>query len=182
MELIHGGVILRTWTVADAGALARIADNPRIAENLRDSFPSPYYLKDARKWIRSIIRTDPPCNFAILYEGEVAGNIGLLPKDNIYRKNIEIGYFIEERLWGRGLASAAVAAVTGYAFRYFDVLRIYAETFSDNAGSRKALENAGFRLEAVLHKAILKNNVVRDACIYSVLREDYEDPGVRINA
>jgi RimJ/RimL family protein N-acetyltransferase len=110
----------------------------------------------------------------------VAGNIGLLTKENIYRKNIEIGYFVEEKLWGRGLASRAIMAITFYAFSRFDVVRVYAEVFAENAGSRRALEKAGFRQEAILRNAIIKNQVIRDACIYSVLREDYHVKDVRI--
>jgi len=72
------------------------------------------------------------------------------------------------------IATKAIKAATSYAFRDFDIVRIYAEPFSDNAGSRKALEKAGFKLEATLKRNVIKNGIIKDSCIYSVLREDFK--------
>lgn len=175
MEIIFEGLILRPWSLDDAGQLAEIANNKNIADNVRDQFPFPYSLKDARKWLRTILPPDdPPKNFAVVYDGIIAGNIGILTKDNIYRKNIEIGYFISHEYRGRGIASRAIRAVTSFAFSNFDVIRVYAETFSDNKGSRRALEKAGFGLEATFKRNIIKNGIIKDSCIYSVLKEDFK--------
>ena len=97
----------------------------------------------------------------------------MLPRSDIYRKNFEIGYFLSESYWGKGIATKAIKAATSYAFRDFDIVRIYAEPFSDNTGSRRALEKAGFRLEATLKNNVIKNGIIKDSCIYSVLREEY---------
>jgi [ribosomal protein S5]-alanine N-acetyltransferase len=174
MEILFEGIILRPWSIDDAKQLAGIADNKNIADNLRDLFPSPYSVKDARKWLRSIIRISPPHrNFAVLIDKTIVGNIGILTKENVYRKNIEIGYFIAEKYWGQGIAAKAIKAVTSYAFSNFDIVRVYAETFADNPASGRALEKAGFKLEATLKKSIIKNGVIKDSCIYSVLKEDF---------
>jgi len=120
-----------------------------------------------------VLPTDPPLNFAIVLEGQVTGNIGIVPKDNIYRKNLEIGYFIGEDYRGQGLATRAIKAVVAYGFGSFDIERIYAEVFADNPASRRALEKAGLRLEAILKNYIFKNGILKDGCIYSVLRENF---------
>jgi RimJ/RimL family protein N-acetyltransferase len=115
----------------------------------------------------------PPRFFAIISDRQLVGSIGIITKTDIYRKNLEIGFFISEDFWGKGFATKAIKAATSYAFRDFDIVRVYAETFSDNIGSQKALQKAGFKLEATLKKNIVKNEVIKDSCIYSVLKEDF---------
>jgi RimJ/RimL family protein N-acetyltransferase len=174
MEILFEGIVLKPWSLEDAAELAEIANNKKIACNLRDLFPDPYTLKDARKWLKSIIRADPPCNFAIVWNHAIAGNIGILTKEDVYRKNVEIGYFLAEKYWGMGIAARAVKAVTSYAFSNFDIVRVYAETFADNNRSARVLEKSGFKLEATLKSYIIKNGVLKDSYIYSVLKEDFK--------
>ena len=173
MEILFEGIILRPWSIDDAKQLAEIANNKNIADNLQDHFPFPYSLKDARKWLSEVISVDPPCNFAIVSNGIIVGNIGVLTKDDIHRKNIEIGYFLAEKYWGEGIAPRAVKAIASYAFSNFDIVRAYAETFADNIRSRRTLEKAGFTLEANLKSYVIKNGIIKDACIYSVLKDDF---------
>jgi RimJ/RimL family protein N-acetyltransferase len=174
MEILSEGIILRPWKITDADRLAQIADNRRIADNLRDGFPNPYTKNDAISWLNSVLpENNPPRFFAIVTDGIIAGSIGIVPKPDIYRKNVEIGYFLAEAFWGKGIATKAIKAATSYAFRNFDIERAYAEPFADNKGSRKALEKAGFHLEAVLRNYVIKNEVVKDSCIYSVLKNEY---------
>ena len=174
MEILFEEIILRPWSIDDAKELAEIANNKNIADNLRDMFPFPYSLKDARKWLKTILPFDPPRNFAVVSDSAIVGNIGILTKEDIYRKNAEIGYFIAEKYWGQGIAARAVKAVTSYAFSNFDIVRVYAETFADNVRSRRTLEKAGFTLEATLRSYIIKNGIIKDSCIYSVLKEDFK--------
>jgi|WetSurMetagenome_2_1015567.scaffolds.fasta_scaffold172154_2 [ribosomal protein S5]-alanine N-acetyltransferase len=174
MEILFDGVILRPWSIDDAAELAVIANNKNIADNLQDLFPFPYSLKDARKWLKTILPVDPPRNFAIVYDRTIVGNIGLLTKEDIHRKNIETGYFLSEKYWGLGIAPRAIKAVTSYAFSNFDIVRVYAETFADNIRSGRALEKAGFTLEATLRMHIIKNGIMKDSCIYSVLKDDFK--------
>jgi RimJ/RimL family protein N-acetyltransferase len=175
MEIFSEGIVLRPWAIGDASKLAIIANNKKIAENVRDGFPFPYSLKDAHDWLNVILpENNPPRFFAIIYNKQLVGNIGIITKTNIYRKNLEIGFFISEDSWGKGIATRAIKAAASYAFRDFDIVRVYAETFSDNTGSRKALEKAGFKLEAILKKNIVKNEIIKDSCIYSVLKEDFK--------
>ena len=175
MEIFFEGIILRPWSIRDARELALIADNKKIAENLRDGFPNPYSLKDARDWLKIILpENHPPRFFAITLDEQLIGSIGIVSKTDIYRKNFEIGYFLSEEFWGLGIATKAIKAAVSYAFRDFDVIRIYAEPFSDNPGSRRALEKSGFTLEATLKRNVIKNGIIKDSCIYSVLKEEFK--------
>jgi [ribosomal protein S5]-alanine N-acetyltransferase len=175
MEIKYEGIVLRPWSVKDAGRLAAIANNRHIADNLRDGFPWPYSLSDANDWLNSVIPVnDPPRFFAIIYENDLAGSIGIVTKNDIYRKNVEIGYFLAEEYWGRGITTKAVKAATAYAFAAFDIVRAYAEPYADNPGSRRVLDKAGYKCEAVLKNYVIKNGVVKDSCIYSVLKEEFK--------
>ncbi len=175
MEIVFEGIVLRPWSESDARKLSLIADNKNISDNLRDGFPFPYSLNDAKIWLESIISENtPPRFFAILFDNVIVGSIGIVTKTDIYRKNFEIGYFLDEKHWGKGIATKAIKAATSYAFSNFDVVRVYAEPFADNPGSRKALEKAGFTLEATLRRNVIKNGIVKDSCIYSVLKEDFK--------
>jgi [ribosomal protein S5]-alanine N-acetyltransferase len=174
MEILFEGIVLRPWELSDAAELALIADNKKIADNLRDDLPSPYSIKDAYDWLNLIMReNNPPRFFAVTIDKQVVGNLGIVTKTNIYRKNVEIGFFISEKFWGKGIATKAIRASVSYTFETFDIVRIYAEVFSDNMASRRALEKAGLKLEATIHQNIIKNGIIKDSCIYSVLREEF---------
>ena len=165
---------MRPWRHDDSGALYLIADNKKIADNLRDGFPNPYSQNDAVNWLNLVIPENNPVKFfAIEVNGALAGSIGIVTKTDIYRKNVEIGYFVAEKFWGKGVATKAIRAVTKYAFETFDIVRIYAEPFEGNIGSRRALEKAGYKHEATFRSNVVKNGVILNSCIYSVLREEF---------
>ena len=175
MEIISEGVKLRPWSLNDADQLAAIANNNKISDNLRDGFPYPYSINDAHNWLNMVIPVnDPPKYFAIIFDNKLCGSIGIVPKSDIYRKNVEIGYFIAEEYWNKGIATRAIKALTSYAFSKFDIVRVYAEPFADNPGSRRALEKAGFVCEALFRKNVVKNGVIKNSCIYSVLKENFK--------
>jgi [ribosomal protein S5]-alanine N-acetyltransferase len=173
MEIFFEGIVLRPWSISDAPNLAVLADNKKISDNLRDGLPFPYTLNDAKNWLNIILpENSPPRFFAITLDKQLVGSIGIVSKTDIYRKNIEIGFFIAEYFWGRGIATKAIKAAVSYAFRDFDIVRVYAEVFSDNLASRRALEKAGLKLEATLKMNIIKNGIIKDSCIYSVIKEN----------
>jgi RimJ/RimL family protein N-acetyltransferase len=175
MEILFEGIVLRPWSVRDAAELASMADNKNIADNLRDGFPWPYSIQDARAWLNIIIpENEPPRFFAVTLEGQLVGSIGLVTKSDIYRKNMEIGYFLSEKHWRKGIAVKAIKAATSYAFKDFDIVRVYAEPFADNTASCRALEKAGFHHEATLRRNVIKNEIIKDSCIYSVLKEEFK--------
>lgn len=175
MRLQEDNVILREWEETDAERLAEIANNKKIYDNLRDYFPHPYSIDDARKYIALQRKSDNKLSrtFAIVVDGKVVGNIGAIFKEDIYRKNAEIGYFLDEEYWGKGIVTKAIKMLTAYVFENFDIIRVYAEPFSRNAGSRRCLEKAGFRLEAELKCDAVKNGIIENSCIYAILKDEF---------
>jgi [ribosomal protein S5]-alanine N-acetyltransferase len=176
MEIFFEGIVLRPWSISDAAKLAEIADNRKISDNLRDVLPFPYSLKDAHNWLNIILLENNPTRyFAIVLDKQLVGSISITSKTDIYRKNFEIGFFISEHFWGKGIATRAIKATVSYAFTNFDIERIYAEVFSDNLASCRALEKAGLKLEATLKKNIIKNGIIKNSCIYSLLKENHQN-------
>jgi [ribosomal protein S5]-alanine N-acetyltransferase len=164
---------LRPWNNSDIPSLLRYANNKAIADNLRDGFSNPYTLEDARRFLEMANAGDSRMLIlAIDSRGEAIGSVGATMKQDVYRKNIEIGYWLAEPFWGRGIMTAVIRKFAFHLWLSYDVRRIYAEPFTNNSASRKALEKAGFTCEAVFKQNVIKNGVYLDSCIYSVLRED----------
>ncbi len=168
--------VLRNWDIRDAGSLAHFANNEGIARNLRDVFPYPYALADAEGYIDGCLAADEGealCR-AIEIDGQAAGSVGLFRGNDVYRKCAELGYWLAEEYWGRGVMTEAVRQLCAEGFAKWDVGRIYAEPFADNIGSRRVLEKAGFALEGTMRRGAYKNGAYRDWCMYALLREDAE--------
>lgn len=153
--------------------MAQQASNRRIWNNVRDFFPYPYTIRDASAWVRSNKSYSQPNNFAIEVDGLAVGNVGFTVKDDIYRYNAEIGYWLGEPYWGRGIISEVVPVVTRYIFQNFQVNRLFACVLEGNVPSMRVLEKAGFRAEAIHRKAAVKNNQYLDEYIFALLREEY---------
>jgi len=163
---------LRPWRKQDAQALAVIANNRNIWNNVRDRLPNPYTVMDALEWIGHISQQQPPQNFAILVNGMVVGNIGAVLQDDVYRKTVEIGYFVGEPHWGKGIASKAVALFVDYVEQRFSPVRIYAGVFAHNKASMEVLRKNGFYLESIKRKAAIKNGQVQDEYVWVKLMPD----------
>jgi ribosomal-protein-alanine N-acetyltransferase len=159
-------LLIRQWKKEDAASLTAIANNKNVWLNLRDAFPHPYTLGDAFAWIEHTSKAKPIENFAIEYNGSIAGSIGVVPRADVYRKTIEIGYFIGEKYWGKGIATKAVSLLLDYIKQHFSVVRIYAEVFEHNKSSMKVLEHNGFHLESIRKKAVIKNNAILDDYVW----------------
>lgn len=159
---------LRPWQPTDAGALARHANDADVARYLRDVFPHPYGLADAQQYLSLV--TDPASTeltVAIEVGGEAAGSISLLFQTDISRRSAEIGYWLGRQFWGRGLATAAVRAVSEYGLAHFDLVRLYATVYAPNLASARVLEKAGYTLEGRLRQAVTKHQQVFDALMFA---------------
>ena len=150
--------ILRTWHKSDIDSVAKYANNKKIADNLRNAFPWPYTYEDARGYVTSCIEAGETrqCTRAIDVDGEAVGSIGIFLEEDVYCKNAEIGYWLAEPFWGRGIMSAAIRQLTEDAFEHYDLARIHAEPFAHNQGSRRALEKAATHWRGSLKTASLK--------------------------
>ena len=163
---------LRPWRMEDLGYLVRFADNKKIADNLTDAFPHPYTREKGIAFIHNAMEADPPSIFAIEVNGIPCGAIGIHVQTDVRRKNAEMGYWLAEPYWGKGIMPAVVRQMVDYAFRTFDIVRIFARPYSANLASQRVLEKAGLRLEAVLKKAVIKNGQYYDEVIFSVLKPE----------
>ncbi len=175
---MENSVAIRAWKPEDAAALAGICNNRNIWINLRDHFPQPYTVTDAIEWIAHTHTQKPLQNFAVTFNGGVAGSVGVVPKYDVYRKSIEIGYFIGEQFWGKGIGTEAVALVIDYIRHTFDVLRVYAEIFAHNQASMKVLQKNGFHLEGIRRRSVIKNNVIMDDHVWVRFLDEPAIPSV----
>ncbi len=165
--------LLRPWHPDDAESLVRHANNPRVASNLRDAFPHPYGLADARKWLNMVGENREDIILAIEVGGEAAGGIGLHGMKDVYRYNCEIGYWLSESFWGRGIMSDAVGAMVEYAFVNKHWLRLFASIFENNTASMRVLEKNGFKREAIHKRAVMKEGKLLDEHLFALLREQW---------
>lgn len=158
---------LRIWQKEDAQQLAVIANNKNIWNNVMDSFPSPYTVMDAIQWVNRESTAQPITKFAIEYNGKVAGGIGMMLGEDVYKCTIELGYFIGEPFWNLGIATKALEVIQTHIKNNFPhVVRVFARVYAHNKGSMRALQKAGFYLEGIQQKAIIKNNEVQDVYMW----------------
>ncbi len=167
---MDGNVILRELMDSDLEKLAIYADNEKVSMNLRDGFPKPYTIESARNFKKMIDSLSPKTIFAIEYQNDYAGNISLSIGTDVYRKSAEIGYFIGEPFWNKGIATKAVNLITEWGFRELDIVRIYTGVFEYNQASQRVLEKCGFVKEAVFSQAICKNDKMYNEIRYAKIR------------
>ena len=163
---------LRRWRLSDAKELAAALNNEHILNNLRDGLPIPYTERDAEDYIRAMLSADENSTFAcaITLDGRVVGSIGAFRQGNIHRQTAELGYYLAEEYWGKGIMTDAIRQLSSLIFETTNIIRIYAEPFSYNAGSRRALEKAGFAFEGMMKSNAVKNGKVVDMALYSLTR------------
>ena len=161
----------RNYTILHAKAFADIKNIPEILDNGYDKTPNPFTEVDAIKLIRSEIDKKPAERFFIYWDNELAGEIGITRKIDVFRLNAEIGYFVSKKFWGKGIATKAVKQMTKYAFESFDIVRIEAGVFDFNKSSMKVLEKNGYYLESIRKNSVIKNNEIIDDYIWVKLRE-----------
>ena len=164
-------IILRKWKLNDIPSLVKYLNNIKIWNNVRDRMPSPYTQKDAEEFISKQKIIDPNVNFAIVYNNEVTGGISILLKEDVSRIGAEIGYWLAEPFWGKGITTAAIGQLADYAFKNFAIERLYAEVYEHNKASMRTLEKNGFYLESIRKKAVIKNNVVMNDHVYVKLKK-----------
>jgi RimJ/RimL family protein N-acetyltransferase len=158
---------LRPWRKGDADAIVKHANNINVARHLRDRFPHPYTRDDAHGFLRFAAGADPVTNFAIEVDGEAAGGLGYVPGSDVERYAAEVGYWLGETLWGRGIVTEALVMFTDHAFTELGLLRLFALPLVDNTGSTRVLEKAGYVLEGRLRSSCVKYGEPRDQAIYA---------------
>lgn len=163
---------IRKWELTDAADLALALSNKRIQDNLRDGLPYPYTEQDGKNFITAMLSADENDTFAfaITVGGKAVGSIGVFRQENIHKRTAELGYYIAEEHWGKGIMTEAVKQICAYVFDRSDIIRIYAEPFAYNSASCRVLEKAGFQYEGTLRSNAVKNGKVLDMKMYSLLK------------
>jgi len=159
-------LLLRGWEPRDLDTLVELADNRAVAINLRDHFPNPYTRADGEAWL-ALQETVGDQHFAIEYHGGPVGGIGIVPMRDVHRRGAEIGYWLGEPFWGRGIATEALRAVTQHVLGAGQLVRLQACVYSWNPASARVLEKAGYLLEGTLRRAVIKFDQEGDVQIWA---------------
>jgi [ribosomal protein S5]-alanine N-acetyltransferase len=163
---------LRHLEKSDLEILTQFANNPKISINLRNAFPNPYTLNDALFFYNLIEKQNPKSTFVIEYQRTFAGMIGLVPLEDVYCKSAEIGYWLAEPHWNKGITTAAVKLLVEWAWKNMDIVRIQTGVFSYNPSSARVLEKAGFTFECEFQHSIYKNGKLANELRYSLLKPE----------
>ena len=172
MQLDLERCAVRSFRDSDVDALARYANNRQVWLQLRDRFPHPYTVEDAHEFIAFVRSTTPQTAFAVTVADLPVGAIGVMLRDDVERCSAEVGYWLGEPHWGRGIASCALVGFTHFAFVAYEVERLYGVPFASNIASCRVLEKAGYVLEGRMRRSAIKDGVVQDQLLYAVLRGD----------
>ena len=171
MELYSDPVLLRPWRADDLHALVKHANDFNIWINLRDAFPYPYTEESGKNWLDMALKEEYHIFLAIEMDHEAVGGIGAHFFSDVYRLNCEIGYWLSEDYWGRGIVTKAVELLTHHIFgNYPGITRIYADLFAYNPASARVLEKCGFKLEAIHRHSVIKNGLIVDEHRYVKFR------------
>ncbi len=166
MQFVLERCALRPWRLDDAESLAGHANNRKIWLAVRDLFPHPYTIQDAREFLQRTISEGSAMKFCIEIDGVAVGGIGVHPGEDVHRHTATMGYWLGEEFWGRGVMTEAVTAVTDFCFENFLLRRISAEVFANNPASARVLEKAGFTFEGCLKNDVLKDRKLLDSLLY----------------
>lgn len=158
--------------MSDATDLSLVISNKKIQDNLRDGLPYPYTEQDAAAYIQTMLSADENkiFAFAITINNKVIGSISIFRQENIHRRTAELGYYIAENYWGKGIMTEAVKQICEYVFNNSDIIRIYAEPFADNSASCRVLEKTGFQFEGILKSNAVKNGKIIDMKMYALIK------------
>mmetsp|Transcript_22741 Transcript_22741/g.79481 ORF Transcript_22741/g.79481 Transcript_22741/m.79481 type:complete len:443 (-) Transcript_22741:18-1346(-) len=177
-RVVGNRLSLRRYRADDADAVARYADNDKIARWLRDLFPHPYTMEEAREWAGEIApawkreRDGAPYVFAIATadDDSLIGSISLSAGGDVHSGSFECGYWLAEPYWGSGLMTEALALMVAYGFTTLAADRIYATPFAGNRSSRAVLRKVGFAYEGRMPAYAVKRGVVHDGIMYAMTR------------
>jgi ribosomal-protein-alanine N-acetyltransferase len=167
MQIILERCTIRAWRLDDATSLAKHANNRRVWLGLRDLFPHPYTIEDAKEFLRRVTAGRPMTNFCIDVGQSAVGGIGIRIGQDVHRHVAELGFWLGEEFWGHGIMTEVIPAFVDHCFEKFPLYRIYAEPYANNAASARVLEKAGFALEGRLRNNTFKDGKLLDSLLYA---------------
>jgi|KBSMisStandDraft_5_1062788.scaffolds.fasta_scaffold247549_2 ribosomal-protein-alanine N-acetyltransferase len=178
LRLTAANCVLRAWWKSDAASLVEHANNRNVARHLRDRFPHPYTRAHAAAFLGHVAGADITTNFAIVVDDMAVGGIGYIRGSDVERFSAEVGYWLGEAYWGRGIMTDALTHLTRHLFEDVKLLRAFALPLADNQGSSRVLEKAGYQREALLRASCVKYGQPRDQYLYARINAEWR-PGAK---
>lgn len=163
--------MIRYWSIHDADSLVKYANNRKIWINLRDGFPFPYTVEHAQIFLAMVAQQNPVTFYAIATPEEAIGGIGITINTDVHRLTAELGYWLAEPFWGKGIMTEAVTRFVDFAFEHYGLVRIYAEPYATNSPSCRVLQKAGFVLEGRMRKSVIKDGRLLDQFLYAKVKD-----------
>lgn len=167
-------VDIKKLSLDNAEILSSLANNKKIWDNLRDYIPYPYTVEDANDFIKAQIEVDPTITFGIHFNDDFCGIIGINKMKDVYSHSAEIGYWIGEPYWGKGITTKAVKLMVDYCFETLSLIRLYTGVFDFNKASMIVLEKNGFQHEGSLKLAVKKNGKLVDEIRYGLINPNHQ--------
>jgi [ribosomal protein S5]-alanine N-acetyltransferase len=165
------GWTLRAWRRSDAAALARHANNVEVWRWMSDSFPHPYTREIAEHWVARGHIEFGGDNWAIVCGDDAVGGCGVVPQKGPLRCNAEVGWWLAEEHWGRGVVTRVAGALVSRAFENPEITRVFAPVHAGNARSMRVAEKNGFVLEGVQRQGAIKAGQVIDRWVFARYRD-----------
>ncbi len=166
-----GVAVLRPWRLDDLDSLVASANDASVSRSLRDRFPYPYTGDDGRAWLTRAV-DDSDRAWALQIDGAAVGGVSLHPGVDVHRHSAELGYWLGQRHWGRGVMTAVIGAFAPRAMEAFRLHRLYATVYENNPASARVLEKAGFTREGVQKSAVVKRGELLDLYVYAMVRRE----------
>lgn len=167
---------VRSWRIDDATALAEVANNRNVWLKMRNVFPHPYTIEHAESYLGQAVGRAPETSFCIEVDGQVGGGIGLHFATDVHCHTVEIGYWLGEPFWRRGIMPHAVRKIVAYGFAALPIERVEAYVFGNNPASARVLEKCGFSFEGRMRRHVFKDGEFLDSLIYAMLRNEAAPP------
>ena len=174
MKILFDNYCIRSFEENDVDSIVKYANNIEVSRYLRDSFPYPYSRENAIQWVSFVKNNYSTLFFAIANDKELIGGISAVPQPDVHRFSAEVGFWIGQLFWNKGIMTKAIPAFCNYLFTKFNFNRLTSNVFDGNEASKKVLSRSGFILEGVLRKSVYKNDKFVDQFIYGLLKEDFQ--------
>jgi len=170
MKITLSRCVVRSFVPADVDSVTKHVASPQVARYM-SALPHPYYRHHAEEWIALATSGEPETHFGIEVDGEIVGGIGIqheaAQKLAVCAHDAEIGYWLGESYWGRGLATEALSALTDWAFTSLGLRRLHAAVYAPNTASTRVLEKAGYTFEGRLRARYFRAGQFIDGLLYA---------------
>lgn len=170
---IHvSNLLLRRLQKKDIPAMTKYLQNPNISR-YTSNIPYPYTEENARWFVRDSHkqwRNGTNYVFGILYQNQFVGVCSLT---GIKERHAELGYWLAEPFWGKGITSTAAHAVVQFGFEKLHLHRLHVSHFAENKASERIIKKLGFILEGTEREHFLRHGKWHNILNYGLLEQEW---------